>query len=168
MGRTYAVLALLWLGCGSSPARSHQPDASPVGDGAAAQSDAARASDAGVPDAGDTGSGTAPDAGICTYDPAAGAPADCPSDLPSMCGDPAPSYSGSVASIFDSECGACHRPGGMAADKPLDTYAHVYKIRTTVLNRLVRCIMPPACAPQPTSEQRHALLQWLVCGAPDN
>jgi hypothetical protein len=37
-----------------------------------------------------------------------------------------------------------------------------------MLGRVSRCIMPPICAAQPTSDERAKLLMWLVCGAPNN
>jgi hypothetical protein len=116
----------------------------------------------------DAGGGRAGTSGVCTFDPSVPPPANCPSDVPSDC--PAmPSFSTTVSQVIAKNCHGCHRAGGLAPDKPFETYMQVYGARTTMLNRVLRCIMPPACAmPQPSSSERHDLLQWLVCGAPDN
>jgi hypothetical protein len=36
------------------------------------------------------------------------------------------------------------------------------------LNQVYACTMPPATAAKPTTQEREALLEWLVCGAPQN
>ena len=141
--RLCPLLALLCVACTPTPTK---------GDGGAAM--AGRA-------------GTAADSGVCTYNPLL-SPTDCPDDAPSACPDPAPSYKTSVAPMIVSHCRPCHGVGGQAADKPFDAYAKIYQVRRTALDRVKRCIMPPACASQPTAGQRHDFLQWLVCGAPDN
>jgi hypothetical protein len=125
------------------------------------------APDAGKP-ASDAGFGTPMLDAACTYDPNAGRSSDCPNDAPSGCPSAVPSYASTVAPVIEGYCQPCHRSGGMAFDRPFDTYARVYKVRGTILQRVSNCIMPPACAPQLGASQRRALLQWLVCGAPDN
>jgi hypothetical protein len=111
------------------------------------------------------------DATVCTIDLSA-TPADCPSDLPSACDAPAPSYKDAVSQTIAEVCQPCHRAGGLAADKPFDSYARVYARRRTILDLVNRCLMPPASAAcdaaQPSPAQRQELLQWLVCGAPQN
>ncbi len=124
----------------------------------------ASARDAGARDAGDPPH----EGGVCTYDPSVAPRADCPNDVPSACADPAPSYSATVATIFRDRCSACHRVGGLAADKPFDSYAHEHKRSGAILTAVAGCVMPPPCAPQPTSQERGDLLMWLVCDAPDN
>lgn len=142
MSRLFLALALLCAGCGCSMK---------VPAGGNSGHDAGMASDA-----------------ACTYDPRVPPPANCPNDVPSACVDPAPSYRSTITAVIATRCQPCHRAGGLAPDKLFDTYAQVYKARTTMLNRVTRCIMPPACAPQPTPTERHDLLQWLVCDAPNN
>jgi hypothetical protein len=105
-----------------------------------------------------------PDGSLCTYDPSAGPTCGCQDDLPKVCPTPTPSFKDSVLPALADKCQACHSTNGF----PFDTYAHVYKERITMLTRVAGCRMPPACAPQPTSDQRQAILGWLKCGAPDN
>ena len=140
-------IALLWVACNGSPA-------------------------AVTHDAGSAGKGSAGDPATldpsCTYDPRIAPPASCPNDVPSSCSDPAPSYGSTVSAIIGEKCRPCHQAGGKAPDKPFDTYTQVYAARATMLNRVSHCVMPPACAPQPSASQRHDLLQWLVCSAPNN
>ena len=92
----------------------------------------------------------------------------CPQDLPATCPSPPPSYKNDVADILDARCNRCHGSGGSAAEKPLTDYASVYRLRSGVLNQTYSCNMPPKDEKQLTTEQRAALLQWLVCGAPNN
>jgi hypothetical protein len=141
----YLSLALICVACGGSGASQ---DAGRAGANSAAGSGA----DAG---------------GICTYVPG-NEPSDCPNDLPAACSQPAPSYSSDVSPIIGTYCVPCHRTGGLAPDKPFGTYAPVSKLRTDILGRVSRCIMPPLCAAQPTPDERAKLLSWLVCGAPNN
>jgi hypothetical protein len=97
-----------------------------------------------------------------------GSSGSCPNDLPASCPMAAPSYANDVAPILQNSCSPCHSSGGQAANKPLSDYADVYARRGAILYQLHACKMPPASAPQPTEEERAALLAWLVCGAPDN
>jgi uncharacterized membrane protein len=94
-----------------------------------------------------------------------GGAAGCPNDLPDTCPSPEPGYSADVASIVAERCATCHSPGGQAQSTLLTDYAEVYAKRTTVLTRVYACKMPPAGAPPLTSDERAALLGWLVCGA---
>jgi hypothetical protein len=172
VARRCAVFVLVCLGCGSTSKPGRASDGGRGGlDAATVLTDAGRMGEGGGPrdaSASDASADAAAESGVCTYDPSISPPGGCPSDIPSACMDPAPSYSGSVAATFANRCGACHSRGGMAADHLLDTYDHVYGWRRDVLSFLGNCKMPPACAPQPTSAERHDLLMWLVCGAPDN
>jgi len=104
----------------------------------------------------------------CVAVAACGSDASCPHDLPATCPSPAPSYSGEVKALIDTYCADCHRPGGQAADRPLDTYAATFTRRSAVLNQTYACAMPPPEFPQPTEAERVQLLGWLVCGAPNN
>jgi hypothetical protein len=49
-----------------------------------------------------------------------------------------------------------------------EEYDDVYSRRQTVLTRVYSCVMPPEGAASLTPEQRRTLLQWFVCGAPEN
>ncbi len=94
---------------------------------------------------------------------------DCANDLPARCPVVAPSYASSVSGIVAQACGqGCHQPGGVAANRRLDTYADLYRQRSAVLNQAYSCTMPPVGSPQLSAEERRELFGWLVCGAPDN
>ena len=92
---------------------------------------------------------------------------DCPQDLP-MCPATPPSYAMTVDSIIQKTCFPCHAPGGVAdANRDMSTYANVYKIRGLILDQIYACKMPPP-VPGLSSVERLELLEWLVCGAPNN
>ena len=96
------------------------------------------------------------------------APRSCPSDLPAACPSTVPSFVHDVSPVFQSACVQCHRAGGSAAERPLTTYAQVASQRSAVLNQLYGCRMPPTDGTSLTPAQRLAVLQWLVCHAPEN
>jgi hypothetical protein len=97
------------------------------------------------------------------------APLVCPRDLPNGCTTPAPSYATQIETIIHDRCFPCHdSTGEEGASHDLSTYAKVHAQFGSVLTQVYSCSMPPATAPQPTSDQRAALLAWLVCGAPDD
>lgn len=96
-----------------------------------------------------------------------GASAACPSDLPAACPATPPSFAGQVSPIVQRTCAQCHRPGGVAADRPLTSYAEITAQRG-VLDQVYGCRMPPSSAPQLQPAERKALLEWLVCKAPEN
>jgi uncharacterized membrane protein len=91
----------------------------------------------------------------------------CPHELPSACAS-APSYQAQIAPIVAARCATCHAPGGVEASKPLDTYAALHARRGSVLDQVYNCLMPLPGAPPLTTEERAALLGWLVCDAPEN
>jgi hypothetical protein len=95
---------------------------------------------------------------------------DCPSDLPSRddCSANISSYRLEIAPILEQRCLGCHFPGNTQSGNVLEDYADVFRQRQTVLSRIYSCVMPPAEAPPLTSSERQALLEWFVCGAPDN
>ncbi len=93
---------------------------------------------------------------------------NCPNDLPQACPSPAPSWDGGVQALIADKCAVCHTPGGLAFDKPFDSYAHVYQYRGVILDQVYSCYMPPPDAGQLDESQRQQLLGWLVCGAPQN
>jgi hypothetical protein len=93
----------------------------------------------------------------------------CPNDLPGReaCVDGAPSYRQEVAAIIDERCNVCHYPSNPLTNVVLSDYEAVYALRRTVQSRIYSCVMPPEEAPQLESAERAALLEWLVCGAPE-
>jgi uncharacterized membrane protein len=93
----------------------------------------------------------------------------CPRDLPMSCPMPAPSFSGQVRAIYQAKCQDCHTPGGMESTKPFTTLAQIKaEPLSTMLGQVYNCVMPKAGAPQLTTDERQALLAWLVCEEPDN
>ena len=103
-------------------------------------------------------------AGTAVPDPPA-----CPDDLPEVCLQPAPSYTTKIAPIVASRCLGCHDEGGIAGSRwVLSSYEAVYARRGAVLNQVYTCSMPTPDAEQPSPDERAALLQWLVCSAPNN
>lgn len=94
----------------------------------------------------------------------------CPSDLPSdaACASALPSYEREVAPIIEQRCATCHYPGNTQSGDVFDDYAAVYSRRQTALTRVYSCVMPPEGAAPLTLDERRALLQWFVCGAPEN
>jgi len=48
---------------------------------------------------------------------------------------------------------------------PFQTSAQVQAHKTDIVFVLNACIMPPADQPQPTSDERRAIMGWIVCGA---
>jgi hypothetical protein len=101
---------------------------------------------------------------VCTDNPVA----NCPNDLPASCVTPAPSYETDVSPVIAAYCLTCHSPGGQEASYPLVTYDQVYATRSQVLDQIYSCRMPPNGQAQPTEAERLLVLQWLVCGAPQN
>ena len=94
--------------------------------------------------------------------------ASCPDDLPSGCSDAAPSFQREVFPIISRRCSTCHRAGGIEPSRPYTNYDQVSVQAHDVLIQVYGCKMPPSCVAQPTSDEREALLQWLVCRAPNN
>lgn len=105
-------------------------------------------------------------------DGAAAGPDDadtCPNDLPTRqaCADGVPSYRLDVAPIIDQRCNICHYTGNTQSSVVLSDYAAVFERRRTVQSRIYACAMPPEPAPPLAPAERAALLEWLVCDAPD-
>ncbi len=92
----------------------------------------------------------------------------CPTgDLPSSCpSSGVPSYASEVAPILVQQCVGCHSPQGNESNTPLGTYADVARYRGPVLDQIDACLMPITTMLTPAD--RHTLLTWLVCGAPNN
>jgi hypothetical protein len=113
-----------------------------------------------------------PDAAApCVVDP--DATVNCPpQDLPpdDDCPDAAPSYTAEVAAIIARKCTVCHQPGGLEPVNQFDTLAKIKKNNNNIhmLTQVYSCRMPQACGVPLTPDEKQKLLQWLVCGAPNN
>lgn len=59
-------------------------------------------------------------------------------------------------------------PGGREQSRLLTDYASAFANRGPALNQIHACRMPPQGAPPLSAEGRKILLEWLVCGAPNN
>lgn len=94
----------------------------------------------------------------------------CPSDLPndSACPDAAPSYTDAIAPLVSQHCGGCHYDGNLNSKQVLETYDDLHGSVSLIEKEVYRCEMPPAGEPRLTTAERRTLLQWLVCGAPNN
>ncbi|HEV8548770.1 MAG TPA: hypothetical protein VGQ57_07080 [Polyangiaceae bacterium] len=100
--------------------------------------------------------------------PAEGDPtAECPAGLPD-CPTSAPSYQDVVEPIILSRCLGCHYQGNHNSSQVLETYEQVHASVSLVEKEVYRCEMPPSGEPSLNEDERAALLQWLVCGGPNN
>jgi hypothetical protein len=50
----------------------------------------------------------------------------------------------------------------------MTNYDQTYALRFEIQGQLANCVMPPPDAGMLDSASRTALLDWLVCGAPQN
>jgi hypothetical protein len=104
-----------------------------------------------------------------TVNPLASAAA-CPPAAPSACSQ-TPSYAKAIAPLIERACVPCHSATGDAADRPLATYSDVELLETTSFVQINGCVMPPAEAGADaalTLQERTEILEWFVCGSPDN
>jgi hypothetical protein len=96
--------------------------------------------------------------------------ASCPPAAPSACAQ-TPSYAKEIAPLVERSCLPCHSPGGIAADRDLTNYSLFVRLETTDFVQVSNCLMPPPDAgPDATLTlgDRTELLQWFVCGSPNN
>ncbi len=89
----------------------------------------------------------------------------------SSCQNPIPSYSKDVAPVLDRACNnTCHAPG--VGPWPLNNYADVFDWGSIIGGDVEQCAMPPADAGVGdgtlSDQERGTILNWLVCGAPNN
>jgi uncharacterized membrane protein len=86
------------------------------------------------------------------------------------CLSPAPTYAADVVPIIQARCVVCHMPGGQEPGMPFQTYAQLSGSDTTSTIRfeLDLCAMPPAGQPQLTDAERATIIDWIVCGAPND
>jgi len=90
----------------------------------------------------------------------------CPS-APESCPSRVPSYASDIAPILQQSCVPCHGPGGSAGHSEA-TYDAVHAQVSPILDVVAGCTMPPSSYPPLRATERTALLDWLVCGAPNN
>ena len=165
---SFLVSSVFSISCSSSAAET--PEADGPAD-AVAVSDATVSSEIAEETIDDDGSvqpeASDPAACIAGPDGSIGGPPpdDCPNDLPPDCPASFPHYD-DVAPVIATHCTGCHRPGGIETSKLFGSYAQVYALRRDMLTQVYGCRMPPTCALQLTTDERHVLLQWFVCGAP--
>ena len=98
-------------------------------------------------------------------------PANCTFIDASSCQSPIPSYSRDVAPVLDRACNStCHAPG--VGPWPLNQWANVADWGMSIGADIGQCTMPPPDAGAGngdlTDQERGTILNWLVCGAPNN
>ncbi|HTQ05038.1 MAG TPA: hypothetical protein VMI54_14335 [Polyangiaceae bacterium] len=101
----------------------------------------------------------------------ASTPPDCKAGLPTKdaCATNAPSYATDIAPLVEARCLGCHFKGNPNSSVVLETQAEMSQQTQLVETQIYRCEMPPADGGIPlTDTERTELLQWLVCGAPNN
>jgi hypothetical protein len=102
-----------------------------------------------------------------TQDAVREAEPSCSPGAPDACPSPMPSYATDVVPILEATCNGCHTGGD--GPWPLTNHADVLHWRAQVLAELAGCTMPPPTGtPQLTARERETLIDWLVCGAPEN
>ena len=92
------------------------------------------------------------------------------------CPTPPPSYDTEISFIVANDCAGakCHSSGGAESVHDFTTYEGVVNDRLTFAQQVALCPtsssgMPPLGYPQPTQEQRAALVTWAgICKAPNN
>jgi hypothetical protein len=107
---------------------------------------------------------------------AANAPSDgdpapaCPANLPdsSGCPDSAPSYATEIRPLVDLRCIGCHYEGNRNSKQVLETYEQLRASVSLIEKEVYHCEMPPSGEPPLSESERRTLLEWLVCGAPNN
>ncbi len=92
--------------------------------------------------------------------------ATCSVDAPNECVDPSLSYDGGIGALLTQRCSPCHAKGGVEATRLLTDYSHVSGTRMSIASQLASCAMPPAGAPQLSTDERNQILGWLSCGGP--
>ena len=87
------------------------------------------------------------------------------------CNMPTPSFANDIAPILNKACNeTCHAPG--VGPWPLADWQDVSDWASIIDNDIQHCSMPPADAgvgnAPLTDAQRAQILNWIVCGAPNN
>jgi hypothetical protein len=94
----------------------------------------------------------------------------CPEGGYPDCPSPPPSWATQVRGIVDVGCAPCHFNGGTGTGLG-DDFSTTRGLRhtlTTALTDLQRCTMPPSGSAVLSLADRETLMEWLVCGAPDD
>ncbi|MEO7111475.1 MAG: hypothetical protein ABI183_13635 [Polyangiaceae bacterium] len=95
---------------------------------------------------------------------------NCTTSIPKSCPS-APSYANDIAPLVKRTCVTCHSSTGSASDRDLTNYKNLTKLETTSLIQVADCLMPPSDAGADamlSPDDRTELLQWFVCGSPNN
>jgi uncharacterized membrane protein len=95
----------------------------------------------------------------------------CKPGLPTTdaCRTNAPSYATEIAPLVREHCLSCHFAGNTNSSVVLETAAEINQRAQLVETQVYRCSMPPpGDAAALSDDERGKLLQWLVCGAPNN
>jgi len=92
---------------------------------------------------------------------------ECPNDLPASCPSGAPGYAMTVEPVIAERCLECHGNGQLTGHD-LSSWQLVHQQSSAVLDQVYGCVMPPADAGQLTATERKELLDWLVCGSPND
>jgi hypothetical protein len=89
----------------------------------------------------------------------------------SACNSPTPSYQNDVTPLLNRACNStCHAPG--VGPWPLTDYSDVSDWASIIQLDVQNCAMPPADAGAGngtlSDSERAMLINWIVCGAPNN
>lgn len=114
----------------------------------------------------------APEAVVATLDGG-----DCPVEAPHGC-SATPSYQVDIQPILETYCNYCHSESVDGGPWPLGGYDNVHDWSEYVLSDILDCsalgaagghLMPPENASVPLPPTKRAtLMNWLLCGAPNN
>ena len=81
------------------------------------------------------------------------------SDVPSACPNSgAPRFSSQVQPILSADCGGCH--------SSYASYSSASAQQSSIKSKVGDCSMPPDSAL--SAQDRMTVLDWIVCGAPNN
>jgi len=110
-------------------------------------------------------------AGCGPSDGTGGGAKGCKPGLPTTdaCAANAPSYASAIAPLVKERCLSCHFAGNPNSSVVLETQVEISQRAQLVETQVYRCSMPPPGEATPLADDERAeLLQWLVCGAPNN
>jgi uncharacterized membrane protein len=82
------------------------------------------------------------------------------------CPDAAPSFANQIGPLIRTHCTICHGPGQQVPT--LQSYTDIMTAQQRIFSQIHACLMPPPPLTPPTSDERQAIMEWLVCRAPDN
>lgn len=91
---------------------------------------------------------------------------------PDSCQMPAPTFSKDIQPIVNQTCAPCHFDGGTAVLRvryDYSTYEGIHRAGSLVESQLLGCYMPLDGGNAPlTKAEGDTILNWIVCGEPDN